>query len=122
MPPSSSPATASEVVQNLSALTEELRVKTSAYRSAERDAAIKRHAADLAESRAFLAADGAMDMRKHTARVQAEHAEGEALVAEALVRVLKAELRAIETRIEVGRTYGATVRAELRTLGIDGAA
>ena len=116
-PSEQAPANAVEVVRNLSALTEELRLKTSAYRGAEHDAAIKRHAADLAESRAFLAADGPMDMRKHTARVQAERAEGEALVAEALVRVLKAEIRSIETRIDVGRTYGATVRAELRTLG-----
>lgn len=119
---SSQPATAQEVVQNLSALTEELRRTVSAFRAAERDAAMKRHAADMAESRAFLSADGAMDLRKHVARVAADQAEGEALVAEALVRVLRAEIRAIETRIEVGRTYGATVRAELRTLGIDGAA
>lgn len=119
MPRSDAPATPVEVVRNLTALTEELRTKTAAYRAAEQDAAMKRHAADLAESRAFLAADGPMDMRKHTARVQAERAEGEALVAEALVRVLKAEIRSVETRIDVGRTYGATVRAELRTLGYE---
>lgn len=111
------PATANQVVANLSSLTEELRRIVSSFRVAERDAAEKRHAADMVESRAFLAADGAMDLRKHVARVAADRAEGEALVAEALVRVLRAEIRSIETRIEVGRTYGATVRAELKTLG-----
>jgi hypothetical protein len=114
------PSTPADVIRNLSALTEELRAKVSAFRSAERDAAEKRHAADMAESRAFLAADGAMDLRKHTARVAADQKENDALVAEALVRVLRAEIRSIETRIEVGRTYGATVRAELRTIGMDG--
>lgn len=111
------PATATEVVRNLSVLTEELRRTVTAFRAAERDAAVKRHAADMVESRAFLNATGAMDLRKHEARVAADQAEQEALVAEALVRVLRAEIRSIETRIEVGRTYGATVRAELATLG-----
>jgi translation elongation factor EF-Ts len=117
----SAPATPNEVVHNLAELTRELRDKTSAYRTAEHDAALKRHAADMAESRAFLTADGAMDLRKHQARTAADRQEGEALVAEALVRILKAEIRSIETRIDVGRTYGATVRAELATLGMDGA-
>lgn len=111
------PATANQVVQNLSSLTDELRRTVLSYRVAEKDAAEKRHAADMAESRAFLSADGPMDMRKHIARVAADHRENDALVAEALVRVLRAEIRSIETRIEVGRTYGATVRAELKTIG-----
>lgn len=111
------PATPADVVRNLSVLTEELRRTVAAFRAAEKDAAVKRHAADMVESRAFLAADGAMELRKHTARVAADPAEHVALVAEALVRVLRAEIRSIETRIEVGRTYGATVRAELKTLG-----
>ena len=111
------PATPVEVVKQLSDLTGELSRKVTALRSAEHDAALKRHAADMCESRAFLQAVGAMELRKHEARVAADHHEGQALVAEALVRVLKAEIRELETRIDVGRTYSATVRAELSTLG-----
>jgi len=111
------PATPGEVVRNLSALTGELRQRTAAYRAAEHDAAAKRHAADLAEARAYLRAVGPVEERKREARIFAELEEGKAAVAEALVRVLKAEIREIETRIDVGRTYGATVRAELKTLG-----
>lgn len=114
------PSTAGEVVTELANLTRELRDKTSAYRSAEHDAAMKRHAADMAEAHAFLAADGSVEFRKNTAKVAADRHEGDALVAEALVRVLKAEIRSIETRIDVGRTFGATVRAELKTLGYGG--
>ncbi len=114
------PATANDVVRNLVDPTRELRDKTSAYRTAEHDAALKRHAANMVEGRAFLAADGAMELRKQIARMAADHAEGQALVAEALVRILKAEIRSIETRIDVGRTYGATVRAELKTLEYGG--
>lgn len=112
------PATSLEVVRHLSELTRELRNLTAMYGDAERDAATKRHAADMAESRAFLDADGAMELRKHTSRVKAGDREEQALVAEALVRVLKARIRATETSIDVGRTYGATVRAEFRTLGM----
>jgi hypothetical protein len=111
------PSTANEVVLALTSLTRELRDKVAAYRHAELDAALKRHAADLAEARAFLSAEGSVEQRKRLAEVDSADVEGEALVAEAVVRVIKAELRAIETRIEVGRTYGATVRAELSTIG-----
>jgi translation elongation factor EF-Ts len=116
----SAPATAGEVVRNLIELTGELREKTGAYRSAEHDAAIKRHRADIAEARAFLRCDGSVEFRKKTAELAADLEEGAALVAEALVRVLKAEIRELETRIDVGRTYGATVRAELKTIGYEG--
>jgi len=111
-----------DVVRHLSELTGELTRRTSALRAAEKDAAVKRHAADMAESRAFLAAEGPMDLRKHEARVAADRPEGEALVAEALVRVLRAEIRELDTRIDVGRTYSASVRSELKTLSYqDGA-
>ena len=114
------PATPGEVVRNLSELTGELRAKTTAYRHAEHDAAIKRHTADMAEARAYLRSDGPVEERKRKAAVAAELEEGKAVVAEALVRVLKAEIREIDTRIDVGRTYGATVRAELKTIGYEG--
>ncbi len=104
-------------MKQLTGLTTDLHNAVDALKAAERDAAEKRVAADLAESRAFLAADGAMELRKHTARVAAGDREAEALVAEALVRVLRARIREIDTRIDVGRTFGASLRAELHTLG-----
>jgi flagellar biosynthesis/type III secretory pathway chaperone len=106
-----------QVVKQLGELTARLDQTVAALKLAEKDAAEKRHTADIIESRAFLNADGAMDIRRHTAKIAADRAEGEALVAEALVRVLRQEIRAIDTRIDVGRTYGVTVRAELKALG-----
>ncbi len=111
------PATPVEVVRALTALTAELSGQVKILRHAEMDAAVKRHTADMVRVRAFLAADGAMDFRENTAKAAADVPEGDAKVAEALVRVVRAEIRSIETRIEVGRTYAATVRAELSTLG-----
>jgi hypothetical protein len=108
--------TASEVARYLSRLGTELDQTVGILKDADLDAATKRHAADIAESRAFVEADGSMDMRRHKARLAVEHQEMDALVAEALTRHLKTKLRSIETRIEIGRSYGAAVRAELRTL------
>jgi len=112
-----SPATPLEVIQRLGELTGRLDRTVDALVAAELDMARKRHTADLEEAKAFLRAEGAMEMRKHKARVDAQHFEEEALVAEATVRGLKAQVKALEIRIDVGRTYGATVRAELKTLG-----
>ncbi len=111
--------TANEVVVALSKLGAELDATVTALKQAELDAANKRHEADQAESRAFVAADGSMDLRKHLARLAAGKQEQEALVAEAVCRYLKTRIRAIEVRVEIGRSYGAAVRAELAALPYD---
>jgi hypothetical protein len=46
----------------------------------------------------------------------------EADVSEAVVRHLRRQIDAIKTRIDVGRSYGAAVRAELALGGQDGEA
>ena len=108
--------TSNDVVRQLSQLGRDLDAAVRMLKDAEVEAVTKRHEADMTESRAFLSADGAMELRKHQARVAADRFEGEALVAEAVVRHLRTHIRAIDTRIEIGRSYGATVRAELKTL------
>jgi hypothetical protein len=85
-------------------------------KDAEVEAVEARHAADMIESRAFLSAEGPMDIRKHRARVEADAAEEAALGAEATVRWLRQRIRAISLRIDIGRSYGAAVRAELAVL------
>ena len=101
----------------LTELGRELDAVVRTLHDVEIDAVKKRHDADIAESRAFLEASGPVEQRKHEARLKADKFEEEALVAEALLRYLRAKVRAIDTRIEIGRSYGAAVRAELKTLG-----
>ena len=107
---------ANQVVRQLSELGRELDTIVKMLRDVEVDAVEKRHTADMAESRAFVAAEGSMELRKHLARIAADRFESEALVAEALLRHLRTKIRSIDTRIEIGRSYGAAVRAELKTL------
>jgi len=105
-----------DVVRQLAALGQELDAAVRSLRQVEIEAVTKRHAADLAESAAFVRAEGAMEMRKHLARLAAAQEENDALVAEAVCRHVRAQIRATDTRIEIGRSYGAAVRAELKAL------
>lgn len=114
------PATALEVVRFLGQLSRELDQIVKALKMADLDATEKRAAYDLAYSRAFLAATGAVEQRKHLATVEVHRQRLEADVADTVVRHLRRQISAIETRIGVGRSYGTTVRAELALGGMDG--
>lgn len=106
-----------EVVAQLAQLARDLDANVSALEDAERDAVRARHDADLAQSRAFLAAQGSVEQRKHEAFVACERLLSEAEVAEAVVRHLKRRADAIRVRIDVGRTVGSTLRAEMQLAG-----
>ena len=93
-----------------------------ALRAAEQEAIEARQDADVAESKAFLRAEGAEYKRKHTARVEVADLELRALTAEAKVRHLVRLLREAQARVDVGRTFSADLRAELSVLGQTGQA
>lgn len=114
------PATATEVALNLARLARDLDQTVRALESADREATQKRAEYDLAFSRAFIAAQGSVDQRKHLATVEVHRQRQEADVSEAVVRHLRRQIDAIKTRIDVGRSYGAAVRAELALGGMDG--
>ena len=107
------------IVVQLAALARELDATVTSLRAADLDATEKRHAADLAESMAFVKSEGSMDLRKHLARIEAAPLEKEALVAEAVVRYLKNRVQAIQTRISTGQSMGSALRAELAALPYD---
>lgn len=107
------PATPNEVALQLSRLARDLDDTVRQLEKTDREATELRAAADLAYSRAFMAATGSMDMRKHLAVVDTHDQRLAADVAEAVVRHLRRRLDATKTRIDVGRSYGAAIRAEL---------
>jgi hypothetical protein len=103
----------------LAELSRDLDAAVRSLRDADMEAVQARHAADLAESRAFVAAEGSMDLRKHLARLACAKEEEDALVKEAVVRYLRNRINAISTRIDVGRSAGAALRAELAAMPYD---
>lgn len=114
------PANPTQVALHLAELARDLDTTVRQLEQADRDATEKRAAADLAFSRAFLAASGSVDARKHQAGIDTHEQRLGADVAEALVRHLRRRIDAIKTRIDVGRSYGAAVRAEIGLAGNQG--
>ncbi|WP_328439176.1 hypothetical protein [Nocardia puris] len=111
------PQNANEVVLALAKLARQLDEATRALNEADVAAVNAREAAKLAEAKAFLAAEGSVEARKNTALVETHEVRLAAEVAEAGVRGLQRTIRTLQTRIDVGRTYGATIRSEIALSG-----
>ena len=107
------PATATEVALNLARLARDLDQTVNALQSADLEATKSRALSDLEFSRAFIAAQGSVDQRKHLATVETHRQRLEADVHDAVVRHLRRRIDALKVRIDVGRSYGAAVRAEI---------
>jgi hypothetical protein len=63
-------------------------------------------------AKAFLAAEGSMDIRKYTADLQTSQTHFEAEIADQQHRAAVSALRALRDRLEVGRSLGPLVRLE----------
>jgi hypothetical protein len=104
------------IINQLGTLGRELGELSDLLGDAEVEAVKLRLDFERRESIAFLQAEGSVEKKKHIARLEAQEAEEEFLLADAKVRYLKTRIRVVETRIDIGRTLGATVRAELAAL------
>lgn len=104
----------------LGGLAKQYNAMVHEYRKLQKVAAAARADAIKAEATAFLTADGAMDKRKWEARESAADDLWQADLAERMVLAQREMLRALEIRIEVGRTVAATAREEYRGLPGEG--
>lgn len=106
-----------DVAAQLAKLSRQLDELVQEIGRAEHAAVNVREDYTLAHSRAFLAADGPMDVRKHVA-IEATHVERLAAeTAEAVVRGLRRQIESAKLRIDVGRSLNAAVRAEAALSG-----
>lgn len=114
--------TANSVASQLARLALQLDDLVKEIGQAEIAAVNAREDFTLAHSKAFLRAEGPMDVRKHLA-IEATHVERLAAeTAEAVVRGLRRQIDTVRVRIDVGRSVGAAVRSEISLAGRDGAA
>ena len=109
--------TANDVALQLAQLARDLDRIIRDLAQAEKDAVNAREDYSLAHAKAFLAADGAMDIRKHLAIEATHQARLDAELAEAKVRGLKRSVDSVKVRIDVGRSVGAVVRSEAALAG-----
>lgn len=116
----SAPLTSNDIAAHLASLSRQLDHLVQDIGHAEVDAVNRREDFTLAHSRAFLAAEGPMDVRKHSAIVQTHVERIAAELAEATVRGLRRQIESVRVRIDVGRSVGAATRAEMSLAGRDG--
>lgn len=110
--------TPNQVAANLAALARELDVTVRQLETADNDAVEKRAAYDLAYSRAFLLAEGSMDIRKHQSVVDTADQRMAADVADALVRHLRRRIDALKVRVECGRSMNSALKTEMNLAGV----
>lgn len=110
---------------SLTALTSELMRLSRALDEAQADlvkcedeAARARHRADLAEARAYVAASGAVELRKRDAFIASEDHKLDADVADAALKAARSRIQVLRTRIDVGRTLISSARAEMTFAGM----
>lgn len=111
------PPSPNEIAHWLGELTRQLDAKVTEYAQLSDDAAAARRDAEVAFARAFLAADGPMDIRRQIAMEKAADKRFGADVADRKVAACKEAIKALHLKIDVGRTASANVRAELAALG-----
>jgi hypothetical protein len=114
--------TPNDVALQLAQLSRELGALVVRIEHAEREAVNAREDYTLSLSKAFLSAEGPMDVRKHQSIVDTHAERLAAETAEAVVRGIRRQIDSVKVRIDVGRSVGAVVRSEITLAGRDGAA
>jgi hypothetical protein len=105
--------TPNQLASRLINLDREMHSLTKALGELDREAVKAREGFTLAFAKAFLRADGAMDVRRYVA-TEATHMERlTAETAEASVRDKRAQVRAVESSIDVARSLNSLTKAEM---------
>jgi ubiquinone biosynthesis protein UbiJ len=106
------PQTAMDVAHHLGELAKELDRLVKAIGDEDRIATVAKEQYLRAYAKAFRNSSGAMEIRKQTATALTEEERMAAEIADCEVRDLRRKIDALKVRIDVGRSYGAAVRAE----------
>lgn len=109
--------TPTEVAKALIVLSRQMYEKNRELRELGKTAAAKRKDAKVAYAKAFLEADGPMDIRRQIAELAAAEAKFEAEVAEQEVSACKEALKNMHAVVDIGRTLSATTRDEMKLAG-----
>ncbi len=107
------PQTATQVAQHLLALARDHDRLTTELSRLDEAAVRARARYEVTFARAFLEGEGAVDSRKHAARLAVESEWLDTEIADQRVRSCREQLRSIGTRIEVGRSFGSAIKAEV---------
>ncbi len=101
-----------EAVKNLGNISRDIDVAADQLRDADRKSVDASEAFTMAYNKAFVAAEGSVEMRKSLATLATHTERYTAAVAEANVRDWRNRIRVMERRIDVGRSMVGVLRAE----------
>lgn len=104
--------TPNEVAQSLIKLADQLRLATHQVGELDAEARRAKSRFEVSYAKAFINAEGSMEIRKQLAVLETANAKLDAELAEAKLRAEQENLRYLRSSIEVGRTLSATVRSE----------
>lgn len=109
--------TPNDVALQLSRLARQLDELVGHIDAAERHAVTARESYTMAYANAFLNAEGSIEARKHIATRNTHSERLAAEAAEQVVKGIRRQIDSVKLRVDVGRSLGAALRAELGTLG-----
>lgn len=103
-----------EIVKRLSELSRILDAATDEIAKADEAAVVAKQAFEVAYARAFINAEGAIDLRKHVATIstQAERLEYE--IAMQKHRAVKERINTIRSQLSIGQTLSAAIRSQFQ--------
>lgn len=104
--------TPAAVIQTLSDIARQIDAKADEIAELDREATVTRQEYKKAYARAFLTADGAMDIRRYKAEEATADLSLQAELAEQVLRAGRDRLRVLRDRLEVGRSVGSIVKLE----------
>ena len=104
--------TPAEVIRTLSTISREIDELTVELTRLDEAAVRARQEYKVAYARAFLTAEGAMDIRRYTADDECADLQLASEIADQQHRAAVTQLRALRDRLEVGRSLSALMRLE----------
>lgn len=109
--------TANDVAFELLRLVRALDRVVIELQSADEAAVRERLAYDLRYSKAFVVAEGSIDLRKHSALIETHEWHLAAELADVKVRNLRRKVESLRIQVDTARSIGAAIRAETSTFG-----
>lgn len=107
------PQTATDVAMNLASIARQLDQAVKDLRDLDEQSVRARSRFEVRFAQAFLSAEGSVDFRKQTSVLATESEKLDAEIADQRVRSQRALIDSLKVRIDVGRSYGAALKAEV---------
>lgn len=109
--------TSADVVFELSRLVQAMTRVVDELATADEEAVKARLGFDLRFAKAFISAEGSIDLRRHQATIDTYEHRLAAELADVRVRNLRRKVESLRIQVDTARSMGAAVRTEAQAFG-----